>query len=480
LTAFSAANNPNLESGDTIVLNWSGTLSGFTSNSRFAKLIRGTFSGAKVIRNSAAQITVVLSAPYTQTWGSLASVTFYLTAVPVITDSSNNGQSVITIPGGLSEDEAIGQILTIVNAYKAEDYPFQRFLSTSDTSQIVGSEDVVSGDAIQFSATTLRSAMDTIIETFTADARPRRYFIDLAGRLNYEIIDTAAQPLYPDGPYALTTNGIGSPDTTTTKATVNPFNLELALDHDTTKQALFNIPAVGVGVNNVSRIVDYDEIFNNEGTAVFTARAGSPKLAAVVDYPTAVKNPGAQVQRAAQAFYHERYAPLLTVRAQLRGGGTASFNELGFSSGYGAKSIGTVASASRTASTVTLTTAAAHGAATGNTVILAGITGTAGTSMNGTFTVTVTSGSVFTYTSAGSAGTGTISSATGYAYVEIPRWEPGQYVEVVSSGLGLNSTLRLEQVSISLEPGSYNQVIDLTLNRKSPSDLAGIVATATK
>lgn len=480
LTAFSAANNPNLQSGDTITLNFSGTLSGFTSNTTFARLIRGTFSGDKVIRNSASQITVVLPSPYTQTWGSLASLTFYLTAVPVITDASNNGQSVITLPGGLSEDAAIGQILSIVNAYKSEDYPFQRLLSTSNTSQIVGSTSVVSGDAIQFSATTLRSAMDTIIETFTADARPRRYFIDLAGRLNYEIIDAAAQPLYPDAPYALTTNAIGSPNTATTKATVNPFNLEVSWDHDTTKQALFNIPGIGVGTNNVSRIVDYDDIVNNEGTAIFTTRAGSPKLAAVVDYPTAVKNPGAQVQRAAQAFYHERYAPLLTVRAQLRGGGTASWNALGFSSGYGAKTIGTINSASRTASTVTITTAAAHGAATGNTVILAGITGTAGTSMNGTFTVTVTNGTVFTYTSAGSAGTGTVTSATGYAYVQIPRWEPGQYCEVVSSGLGLNSTLRLEEVSITLEPGSYNQVIDLTLNRKSPSDLANIVATATK
>ena len=100
--------------------------------------------------------------------------------------------------------------------------------------------------------------------------------------------------------------------------------------------------------------------------------------------------------------------------------------------------------------------------------------------MNGTFTATVTNGSVFTYAAAGTAGSGTVTDATGYAYVLIPRWEPGQYVEVVSSGLGLSSTLRLEEVSISLEPGSYNQVIDLTLNRKSPSDLASIVATATK
>ena len=480
LTSFSAANNPNLQSGDTINLNFSGTLSGFTSNATFARLIRGTFSGDKVIRNSASQITVVLPTPYTATWGSLASLTFYLTAVPVITDASNNGQSVITLPGGLSEDAAIAQILSIVNAYKSEDYPFQRLLSTSNTSQIVGSSSVVSNDAIQFSATSLRSAMDTIIETFTSDARPRRYFIDLAARLNYEIIDVAARPLYPDAPYALTTDAIATPNTSTTKATINPFNLTATWDHDTTKQALFNIPAAQVGTNNVSRIVDYDDIVDNTGTAIFTARAGSPKLAAVVDYPTAVKNPGAQVQRAAVAFYHERYSPLLTARASLRGAGTASWNSLGFFSGYGAKTIGTISSASRTGSTVTITTAAAHGVATTNTVIIAGITGTAGTSMNGTFTATVTNGTVFTYTAAGTAGSGTVTSATGYAYVQIPRWEPGQYCELVSGGLGLNSTFRVEEVSLTLESGSYNQIIDLTLNRKSPSDLANIIATKIK
>ena len=480
LTAESSTYNPNLSSGDTVNVNFTGTITGFSSNSAFSRLIRGTFSGDKVIVNSAAQITIVLSAPYTATWGSLASLVFYVTGVPVISDATNSGQSVVTIPGGLTEDAAIGEILSVANAYKSEDYPFQRLLSTSDTSQIVGANTVVTTDAIQFSATSLRSAMDTIIETFTADARPRRYFIDLAGRLNYEVIDSTAQPLYPDAPYALTTNAIGSPNTSTTKATVNPYNLSVTWDHDTTKQALFNIPALNVGTNNVSRIVDYDDISSADGTSVFPTRAGAPKLAAVVDYPTAVKNPGAQVQRAAQAFYHERYAPLLTARATLRGGGTAAWNSLGFFSGYGAKTIGTIASASRTGSTVTITTSSAHGVTTGNTVIIAGITGAAGTSMNGTFTVTVTTTTAFTYTAAGTAGSGTVTSATGYAYVLIPRWEPGQYCEVVSSGLGLNSTFRVEEVSLTLEPGSYNQIIDLTLNRKSPSDLANIIATINK
>ena len=69
-------------------------------------------------------------------------------------------------------------------------------------------------------------------------------------------------------------------------------------------------------------------------------------------------------------------------------------------------------SASRTASTVTIVTTRAHGFSTNFDVVVAGITGAAGTSMNGTFTITVTDSTTFTYTSAGTAGSGTVTSAT--------------------------------------------------------------------
>jgi hypothetical protein len=69
-------------------------------------------------------------------------------------------------------------------------------------------------------------------------------------------------------------------------------------------------------------------------------------------------------------------------------------------------------SASRTASTVTIVTTRAHKFSTGYEVIVAGITGTAGTTMNGTYIVTVTNSTTFTYTAAGTAGAGTVTSAT--------------------------------------------------------------------
>jgi len=64
-----------------------------------------------------------------------------------------------------------------------------------------------------------------------------------------------------------------------------------------------------------------------------------------------------------------------------------------------------VATAIRVSSTVTITTSSAHGIVTGSVVQLGGFSGTAGTTMNGVYTATVTSGTAFTVSSAGSAGT---------------------------------------------------------------------------
>jgi hypothetical protein len=69
-----------------------------------------------------------------------------------------------------------------------------------------------------------------------------------------------------------------------------------------------------------------------------------------------------------------------------------------------------ITGASRAASTVTITVAAKHDLEVGYWVTVAGLTGAAGTSMNGTFQVlsrTTTSPHVFTYTAAGTAGSAT-------------------------------------------------------------------------
>ena len=70
-----------------------------------------------------------------------------------------------------------------------------------------------------------------------------------------------------------------------------------------------------------------------------------------------------------------------------------------------------IASAVRVSSTVTVTTVSTHGLVVGSVIALEGVTGTAGTSMVGAWTVATTpSGTTFTVSSAGSAGTATVTT----------------------------------------------------------------------
>ncbi|CAB4189323.1 hypothetical protein UFOVP1184_21 [uncultured Caudovirales phage] len=64
-----------------------------------------------------------------------------------------------------------------------------------------------------------------------------------------------------------------------------------------------------------------------------------------------------------------------------------------------------ISTAIRVSSTVTITTTSSHGIVTGSYVQMAGFTGAIGTTMNGVYLATVTSGTSFTVSSAGSAGT---------------------------------------------------------------------------
>jgi hypothetical protein len=74
-----------------------------------------------------------------------------------------------------------------------------------------------------------------------------------------------------------------------------------------------------------------------------------------------------------------------------------------------------ITSAVRVGSTVTITTVSSHSIVPGASIALEGITGSVGTSMNSAWTVaTVPSGTTFTFTSSGSAGTATVLSDTDY------------------------------------------------------------------
>jgi hypothetical protein len=395
----------NLQDGDTITLSPPSSISGFTDIPTLRRYLRGTYSGASVQKSGANSVTVIFPGVLGGNWGTFSGYGD-VSAVGYVSDVNDGGQLLVTLAGGLTEDATVEQLLGAVNNFKQDDYALQRTFNTAGTASIAGGTSYVNQEAIQFASTSLRSALDTVVETFSGDAKERRYYVGLGdpGTLVYQLVDPTAKPTYANAPYAITTDaGAGNPNTTTAKATVAPFNLTVSYDHETTKNVMMSVPALS-GTTYTS-VFSYDDLVDSTGTAIFATRSG-PVFDNVVDYPTAVRNPGAAIQRAAIAYMTERHKPLLSGQFTLRGAGTAAFNQYGFSSGY-----------------------AQTGAST---------------------------------------------------FALVSRWEPGQWVEVTSAGLGLSGYYRVEQVDWSLEPGSFTQVINVSFNRKNPSDVATLIATQNK
>ena len=453
--------------------------SGWSNAGLAQSYLNNDFSGDQVVNVGGTAVDIIMPSPIAA-WGTFTGGNIIVQGAQA-GDPVTNGQITVTIASGATETNAVTRFLSTVHAYKGGDPALQRLFTTNDTSKIVGGTAYVAPQEVQFSATTLRSALDAIVENYTGagqDTRARRYFVDVNGLLNYALTDASSAPTFANAPYSITTASAGSPNTSTSKATVAPYSLNANWDHQMYKTAMFTLPSTSGSV--IAQVYDYDGLpgKTTAGSALYTTRVGAPYLDSIVEFPTAVKNPGAQIAKAAAAWFSERSRPMLSGQLEVRGAGTAAWNSLGFSAGY-AQSAFTLATANRTASTVTITTSSAHLLATANTVVISGITGAAGTSMNGTATITVTSGTAFTYTSTGTAGAGTITSATGYGYRLVSGWSPGQFVEVASTPLGLSGLYRVEQVNWSLEPGgTYLQRIQILFNRKNPNDLAQLIAGA--
>jgi len=141
-------------------------------------------------------------------------------------------------------------------------------------------------------------------------------------------------------------SGAGTPDTTTGKATVPPYNLSVNWDHSAIKNAQFTLPAAGGGVP-LTTVLAYTDMYDDDGVRVFANRDGAPVFDDVVDFPGASNNQGAQVKRAAAAYFIERYKPMLSGQFTLRGAGTAAHNLNGFSAGYAQTGASTFALVSR-------------------------------------------------------------------------------------------------------------------------------------
>lgn len=252
--------------------------------------------------------------------------------------SNTNGQTAVIIRGNTTETDAVKQMLGVVAAWHGADYPLQRLLDTSGTAGITGGTAYKPSEALYLPSTSLRSALDSIVETYQSDTRLRRYHITPQGSLSYQLTDGAAVPTYATAPYKVITSGPGTPNTTTEAATIAAFNLTVTYDHDTVKRAQFNYPKQD-GTGEINTVIAYtDPLKNSDGTVsagtavqLYTTRAGAPIMESVVDFPNATP---ALAEVAAAAWFKERHQPLMSGQFELRGAGTAAHNNLGFFKGY--------------------------------------------------------------------------------------------------------------------------------------------------
>jgi hypothetical protein len=338
---------------------------------------------------------------------SFSGVCGVLQSTGSVFDAANtNGQTAIIIKANTSETDAVKQMLSAVNSWHSSDYPLQRLMDTAGTTLISGGTAYRPAEAMYLPSTSLRSALDTIVETYQSDTRLRRYHVTPQGKLSYSLIDAGAVPTYATSPYKIIVSGPGTPNTTTDAATIAPYSLTVTYDHETVKRAQFNV-ANDQNNGQINAIFTYtDPTQSNGGTAavgtavpLYTERKGAPIFEDIVDFPNASKS---LLEVAAAAWFKERHQPMLSGSFELRGAGTAAHNQYGFFKGY---------------------------------------------------------------------------YQTGVSTYALGAWAPGQFCEITASGLNLSGKYRIEQVSLSFEPGSYNQVIGVTFNRKNPADLATIIAS---
>jgi hypothetical protein len=256
-----------------------------------------------------------------------------------ITPDGVPDQGSIGINSGETETAAVAKMLNVVKANKARDYAVNRILNSANTSKLSPTTNTNQG-GITLPAGTLRSALDAIVEAYSGqDLKERRYFVDAAGRLNYNLIDALSVPTYATAPYKLITTGTQNPNTTTAAATIIPHELTLDWDYNTTKEALVLTATIDAKTSKVSpaqRVTNYT-------SSGYTLRPGSPTFDDIIEAPTSTQDPGAEIDRISRAFFLERHKPVLSGSFTLRGSGTQSFNQYGFNSGYAQTGVSTFA-----------------------------------------------------------------------------------------------------------------------------------------
>lgn len=312
------ANAPNLQTPATIVVSGLQHPTAATQS-----LVNGTFSGAEV-NNVAKTITYELS----RTVGTVGLTAASATVIGVATAAPpKEAQRIIArIQAGEPDANAVKRILGTIHQIKYDDYAMQRVIDTGTQTYIVGFPNEHNKVEVVIPPTTLRSALDTIVETFTGqDGKQRRYWVDYRGYINFAAADPTSAPTFATAPYKIITTGAGVPNTTTSAATIAPYNLVVTWDHNTTKNAVFVVPnADGVDVPLSRSYTDVQ----------YTVRPNAPIFDAQVDYEVGASDRVVQIERTAKSFFLETHRPMLSIQFTLRGVGTAAHNSLGFNAGY--------------------------------------------------------------------------------------------------------------------------------------------------
>ena len=204
-----------------------------------------------------------------------------------------------------------------------QDAYLMRLFDPSIQTQISGyTYGVMSGILLQIPVGTLQGALETIREAYIEnDSLPRRYYIRPSdAALVYERVST---PTFPTAPLEITTDAVGSPDTTVAAGTINPYDLKVDYDHSGVIKRLRPLGMQGADIAGVRTY--------NDANIGYATRTG-PLFESSMEMP-AVRKTGGYTASAKAAFI-ERYQPQTSGSFTLRGTGDAAFNVYGFTAGY--------------------------------------------------------------------------------------------------------------------------------------------------
>ena len=313
-----------MPSGSNLLVGGPVFISGIThTNATVQSLVNGAFESPSSAGADQLVVNVGTAIP--------AGGTFTLNEAKVrtqavMTPAGALGNQTLTIAArSKTETEAVTTILNAVDKFKNGDPAFQRLFNTQGTAFIVGASGELNKDEISVDAQSIRGVLDEVSSYFQGlDGKPRRYFVDPNGNLNYSLADAGNAPTYATAPYKLITTGTANPNTTSAAATLHPFNLEIALNNQGTKAG---IPLANAG----TAYTPYAQTYEDYG---FAKRKGAPLFEEEIPETTVTSAYKTNSYNAGLSFFLQPHQPLLTGVAVIRGAGTAAHNEYGFSAGY--------------------------------------------------------------------------------------------------------------------------------------------------